>query len=61
MPNPEKFSESELFVAGALSAMPPFTEFHPAWTLPFARQALDALSEWWPSDAGRDPALDEGG
>ncbi len=41
---------SELFVAGALSTMPPFDRFHPAWALPFARKALDALTDWDPDE-----------
>jgi len=45
------FVESELFVAGALSTMPPFDVWHPAWALPFARRALWALAEWEPTDA----------
>jgi hypothetical protein len=47
-PDPRMYVESEQFVAGALSTMPPFNVMHPAWALPFARQALDALSEWVP-------------
>lgn len=50
MPNPDRYAESELFVAGALSTMPPFDQYHPSWCLPFARQALDALGEWEPTD-----------
>ena len=50
MPDTSKYVESELFVAGAISTMPPFQHFHPAWCLPIARQALHALSEWEPSD-----------
>lgn len=51
MPNPDSYMESELFVAGAISTMGPFAEWHPAWSLPIARQALDALSQWEPSDS----------
>lgn len=51
MPEPAVYMESELFVAGALSTMEPFAKHHPAWALPFARRALDALTEWEPSDA----------
>lgn len=49
-PDLNAYMESELYVAGALSTMPPFDQYHPAWALPFARQALDALSEWEPTD-----------
>jgi len=51
IPDPDRYLESECFVAGALSTMEPFRDLHPAWCLPFARQALDALSEWEPADA----------
>jgi hypothetical protein len=44
------YVESEAFVAGAISTLPPFDKFHPAWALPIARQALDALSAWEPTD-----------
>lgn len=50
-PDPSLYMESEVFVAGALSTMPPFASLHPAWALPFARRALAALTEWEPSDA----------
>lgn len=50
MPDPLAFVESERFVAGAISTLPPFDQYHPSWALPHARQALDALSEWEPSD-----------
>lgn len=49
-PDPNRYVESELYVAGALSTMPPFSTLHPAWALPFARCALDALSRWEPTD-----------
>ncbi len=49
-PTIEGALSSELFVAGALSTMPPFDEFHPAWALPFARKALDALTDWDPDE-----------
>lgn len=48
--DPEHYQESERFVAGALSTMPFAASYHPAWCLPIARQALDALSEWEPSE-----------
>jgi hypothetical protein len=49
MPDIGRYMASELFVAGALSTMPPFDKHHPAWALPFARQALNALGEWEPA------------
>jgi len=49
MPDSNLYVESERFVAGALSTLPPLDAYHPAWALPFARQALRALSEWEPS------------
>ncbi len=55
-PDPSLYVESELFVAGALSTMPPFDQHHPAWCLPFARQALDALGQWVPTDDAGDGA-----
>ena len=45
-PDVNLYVESECFVAGALSTMEPFASFHPAWCLPFARRALEALGEW---------------
>ena len=51
IPDMNAYMESELFVAGAISTLPPFSSYHPAWALPIARQALDALSEWEPTDA----------
>ena len=53
-PDTRAYMESELFVAGALSTMPPFDKYHPAWALPFARQALDAIGRWEPSDASHE-------
>lgn len=53
MPDTNLYVESELFVAGSLSTLPPFDKYHPAWALPHARQALYALGEWVPSDAQR--------
>lgn len=50
VPDIHTYVESELYVAGALSTMPPFAAFHPAWALPFARTALNALGNWEPSD-----------
>ena len=49
-PDLNAYMESELFVAGAISTLPPFSSYHPAWALPIAREALDALSEWEPSE-----------
>lgn len=51
LPDIAKYAESEVFVAGALSTLPPFDHYHPQWCLPLARQAIDALSEWEPTDA----------
>lgn len=50
-PDPNVYMESEVFVAGSLSTMAPFDVFHPAWALPFARDALEALNRWEPTDA----------
>jgi hypothetical protein len=52
IPDSALYVESERFVAGALSTLPPFDRFHPQWALPHARAALEALTEWEPSDAG---------
>jgi hypothetical protein len=49
-PDPHTYVESELFVAGALSTMEPFSKYHPAWALPFARRALEATGDWEPTD-----------
>lgn len=46
IPDLNAYLKSELFVAEAISTLPPFSSYHPAWSLPIARQALDALSEW---------------
>lgn len=51
-PDSSLYTESERFVAGALSTLAPFDTDHPAYALPFARCALEALSEWEPSDGG---------
>lgn len=50
IPDAKKYLPSECFVAGAISTMAPFREYHPAWCLPFARQAIKALGEWKPDD-----------
>lgn len=50
IPDAKKYVESERFVAGALSTLPPFDHYHPQWCLPLARQAIEALSEWEPID-----------
>lgn len=50
-PDTKNFSSVELFIAGALSTMPPFSEYHPGWCLPYAAEALRALSEWMPDEA----------
>jgi hypothetical protein len=48
LPDPDEFLPSEQFMAGAISTMPPFNKFHPAWCLPIAKRALEALGEWEP-------------
>ena len=59
IPDVNSYLESEAFVAGAISTMEPFCHYHPAWALPIARQALDALGQWEPSDAAFDIAEPE--
>lgn len=54
VPDPDLFESSERFVAGALSTLPPFTTYHPAWCLPFARRAIESLGVWEPDDASGD-------
>lgn len=49
-PELARYLPIEVFVAGALSTLPPFDRFHPAWALSHARQALDATMEWEPTD-----------
>jgi hypothetical protein len=49
-PDTANFSSVELFLAGALSTMPPFSSYHPGWALPFAAEALRALGEWMPDE-----------
>jgi len=51
MPDARLYTESECYVAGALSTMPPFDKYMPMEALPFARTALAALGNWEPSDA----------
>jgi hypothetical protein len=51
IPDLNLYVESELAVAGALSTMKPFAAHHPAWALPFARRALEALGQWEPTDS----------
>lgn len=46
LPDSVPYISSEQFVAGAISVLPPFDKYHPAWALPIARRALDALGEW---------------
>ena len=48
MPDARLFDPQECFVAGALSTLPPFSTWHPAWCLPIAERALEAASEWEP-------------
>ena len=53
-PDPALYLSSEQFVAGALSTMPPFSSHHPAYALPFARRAIEALAEWTPEEPQRE-------
>ena len=48
--DPNRYTESELFCAGAMSTMPPFDKMHPTVCLPYARRMLEALGEWEPTD-----------
>ena len=50
MPEPSFYAGAELAIAGALSTMPPFDRYHPAYALPYARRALEALDRWEPDD-----------
>ena len=50
--DPHDYTEVECFVAGRLSTMPPFADQFSPRALPFARQMLEALGEWEPSDDG---------
>lgn len=52
VPDTKLYTEAELFVAGAISTMPPFDSHHPAYCLPIARGALEALGMLEPSDGG---------
>lgn len=47
-PDSKFYTSSECFVAGRLSTMEPFSRQHPAFCLPYARAALEALGEWEP-------------
>jgi hypothetical protein len=49
-PNPAEYTALELFVAGALSTMAPFSGYHPAWCLPFAQTAVEAMCGWEPDE-----------
>lgn len=53
-PDPNLFFEAECFVAGAISTMPPFDQHHPAYALPYARVALEAMGEFVPTDGASD-------
>jgi hypothetical protein len=53
-PDVNLFFQAEHFVAGALSTMAPFAEHHPAYALPYARRALEAMGEFVPTDAQGD-------
>ena len=50
-PDTRDFSSAEVFIAGALSTMPPFSQYHPGWALPFAAESIRALNEWMPDRA----------
>ena len=44
------YTSAECAVAGRLSTMPPFDTQHPTVCLPYARAALEALSDWEPDE-----------
>lgn len=44
------YTSLECFVAGALSTMSPFDTQHPTVCLPYARQAVEAVSQWEPDE-----------
>ena len=48
-PNPADYSDLEQRIAGALSTMAPFSAYHPAWCLPYAQAAVEALGTWEPN------------
>ena len=48
-PDPAHYTSMELFVAGALSTLPPFSAYHPAWALPHAQKAVEAVGDWEPT------------
>jgi hypothetical protein len=48
-PDPADYTEAERYVAGALSTLPPFSAYHPAWCLPYAQMAVEALGTWEPN------------
>lgn len=49
-PDTANFSSIEIFVAGALSQMKPFSAYHPGWALPFGAEALRAIGQWMPDE-----------
>jgi hypothetical protein len=51
-PDPGQYYPIEVFVAGAISTLPMFAHDHPAYCLPIARRAIDALGEYVSDDAG---------
>jgi hypothetical protein len=52
IPSADRYLPVECFVAGAISTLPVFGEYHPAWCLPIAERALTALGEYVPPDGG---------
>lgn len=46
----ETGTELELFVAGVISTYPPFDQEHPSTVLPMAKNVLEAIADWMPSD-----------
>lgn len=59
-PTTDRYLPMEHFVAGAISTVAPFDQHHPAYALPHARQAIEAIGEFDPDDADRPAAPTEG-
>lgn len=49
-PDISGYSELEVFIAGAISTVPPMDTRHPQESLPLARRALEAAARWEPTD-----------
>lgn len=49
-PDMSAATDLELAVTGAISTVPPFDVHHPAWALPIARTAIDAIDQHPPAD-----------